>query len=418
MGSAAPGNPTRVTSREGRKDLSDSEFSTRPRALGTAVAVTVTAALPVWMLGALAVLVRRDLGFSESQLGAAVSVYFAASALSAAPGGRLAERVGAARTMAIAAGVTATALLGIATVAQAWWQLVVFLVLAGLGSAVTHPAANLALSRAMPSDREGTAFGIKQAAVPLATLIGGVAVPVVGTTVGWRWAFAGAAVGAVVLAATVPHERHPSVDDASSAPMRSGDASTGPLVVLATAAGFGVAAASAMTAFWVESATDRGLGVGTAGVWFAVASACGMAARVLWGWQADHRGGHAFRTVAWLLAGGALGLGLVGVAGVSRAVLAVGTVLGFAAGWGWNGLFTFAVVRWNPNAPAAATGITSTGKRAGGVVGPLAFGALVQRASYEAAWWAAAGALVVAAVLVGLGGRLLDRDGAPDGAPR
>ena len=390
-------------------DLSDSEFSSRPRALISAAAVTAIAALPVWMLGAMAVFVRRELEFSETQLGAAVSVYFAASALTSAPGGRLAERIGAGRTMALAAGGTAVSLLGIAVLAQQWWHLVAFLVVAGVASAVTHPAANLALTRAMPAHRKGTAFGIKQAAVPAATLVGGMAVPLVASTVGWRWAFAVAAVGAVVLAVAVPHERHPSHNGRSGGPVRSGDASTKPLVILAAAAGFGVAAAGAMTAFWVEAAVDGGLPVARAGVWFAVASASGMAARVFWGWNADRHDGGNFRLVTWLLVAGAVGFALIGVSG-PRLLLAAGTLLGFAAGWGWNGLYTFAVVACNPNAPAAATGITSAGKRTGGIFGPLAFGAVVHQVSYTAAWLSAAAALVAAAVLVVIGERMLRDD--------
>jgi hypothetical protein len=84
-------------------------------------------------------------------------------------------------------------------------------------------------------------------------------------------------------------------------------------------------------------------------------------------------------------------------------LFALGTMLAFGAGWGWHGLFNFAVVKYNRNAPAAATGITQTGAAAGSAVGPFLFGVILESTSYGTAWLSAgAGALVaVAAILAG-----------------
>jgi predicted MFS family arabinose efflux permease len=61
-------------------------------------------------------------------------------------------------------------------------------------------------------------------------------------------------------------------------------------------------------------------------------------------------------------------------------------VLAFGAGWGWPGLFNFAIVKTNPGAPAAATGITQTGASGGAALGPLIFGLVLQGYGYTAAW--------------------------------
>jgi hypothetical protein len=81
----------------------------------------------------------------------------------------------------------------------------------------------------------------------------------------------------------------------------------------------------------------------------------------------------------------------------------LGTVLAFGAGWGWHGLFNFAVVKYNRNAPAAATGFTQTGAAAGSAAGPFLFGVIVESASYGTAWLSAAAAalVAVAAILAG-----------------
>jgi MFS family permease len=87
-----------------------------------------------------------------------------------------------------------------------------------------------------------------------------------------------------------------------------------------------------------------------------------------------------------------------------------GVLLAFGAGWGWPGLFNFAVVKTNPGAPAAATGITQTGASGGAAFGPLVFGLLVEAASYHVAWLVSGAIALVALVTILIGRRRLLRD--------
>lgn len=391
----------------------NAERATPPLATLAAATVSITlGALPVFLLGALAVFIRDELHFSESRLGAAASLYYLSSALMSIPGGRLAEWLGARRAIAVAATGTALATMGAALFATSWWRLVVCMVLAGMANGTTLPATNLALARGIPSARQGAAFGLKQSAGPLATLVAGAAVPVLGLTVGWRWAFVLAAVAALPLI----------VSGLSSgrtvAGLRAGTHAvpTGPLVVLAGAAACGVIAGSALGAFYVESAVAHGMAAGPAGTLLAIGSMLGVGARVLWGWVGDRLasyggpsvtyGGH-FAVVTALLVCGAVGFALLGTA--NSLVLVAATVLVFCSGWAWPGLFNFAVVRRNAHAPAVASGITGTGQFAGGIVGPVGFGALVERTSYQVAWLSTGASLCLAAVLVYTGNRWLRR---------
>ena len=98
------------------------------------------------------------------------------------------------------------------------------------------------------------------------------------------------------------------------------------------------------------------------------------------------------------------------------AQLLAATILVFATGWSWPSLFSFAVVQRSPEAPAAASGVIGTGQFGGGIVGPLTFGVIVEAASFQAAWSAAAGSLVVAAMLMYVGGRSLEVSIARPGA--
>jgi MFS family permease len=370
-----------------------------------AIAVATAGVLPVFLTGALAVQMRSELDFGEGALGLAVAVFFTTAALASALLGRMVQRIGSHRGMRLAAVVGAISLLGVALLARSWAGLVACLVIGGFANALSHPATNLSLSREVPPERQGLSFGIKQSAIPAATLLSGLAVPTLAVTVGWRWAFAGAAALAVIVALLVPA--------GTSAPRpvkeaRSGDARTAPLILLACGIGLGSTAATPLGAFVVESSVASGLRVETAGLLLALGSAVNITVRILFGHLADGMRSGRLRLVVAML-----GIGVVGFAMLATgmdALLVIGILLAFGAGWGWPGLFNFAVVKTSPGAPAVATGITQTGASAGAALGPLFFGFVVQGTSYTIAW-SVCGALALAAAATILTGRhLLLRD--------
>ncbi|MBA2255152.1 MAG: MFS transporter [Chloroflexi bacterium] len=377
------------------------------RSITGAVVATTVGVLPLFLLGGLAVFVGEELRFGDAELGAAVGAYYLSSAVSSVPAGRLAERIGGDRAMLLGGAASTLALLIVAILARDWAGLLLAMLLGGLGNALAQLGANLALARTVPKHRQGLAFGLKQAAIPVATLLGGLAVPLVGLTVGWRWAFAVAPVLFLVLLSVAPRSGEHPVRRPGS--LRAGDVSLAPLAVLALAAALGSASVNALGAFFVKSAVSSGLDVGSSGLVLAVASVTGIVGRVWSGHRADQREGGHLAQVALLMIVGGMAMGLLVFSEV-HVLLVLGSVVAFGAGWGWNGLFTYAIVRRNPNAPAAATGITQLGLFAGGMVGPLVFGATAEASSFAAAWLGAAVALMVGAVLILVGRRMLLQD--------
>jgi MFS family permease len=93
-----------------------------------------------------------------------------------------------------------------------------------------------------------------------------------------------------------------------------------------------------------------------------------------------------------------------------EALIVPGALLAFAAGWGWPGLFNFAVVKTSPGAPAAATGITQTGASGGAAVGPLVFGLVAEAASYQVAWLVCGAFALGSLVAIVAGRRMILRD--------
>jgi MFS family permease len=376
------------------------------RPLGAAVGAlttTIACSVPVFLVGGLAVQISGDLHFSPAGLGLAVSAYFGATALASVPAGALVERYGSTAIARYGIVLSATSLLAVAALARSLWSLIVILALGAGANALGQLASNTSLSRHVPVRRQGLSFGVKQAAIPVSTLLAGAAVPLVALTLGWRWAFVLAAVGAVAALRLVPSER----DEAKRSRGPAHGRATSALVVIGVAATLAAGAANALGTFLVDSAVARGIAPGLAGLALTLGSLVCVLSRVGGGWQADRLPGRQVGVIAVLLATGALGLALLAVPGT--AALVAGVVLGFGLGWSWPGLMNFAVVRLHPQAPAAATSITQTGVYAGGCIGPLTLGALAATAGYPAMWTAAAVAMVSAAALMVVGSAMLRR---------
>jgi MFS family permease len=384
------------------------------RALVTTGAATTAAVLPIFLVGSQGVQIRRDLGIDEAQLGLVVALAWIAAALGSAPFGRVAQRVGGERTLRAAALGTAAVGAAIAAFADTVAILAVLVAAAGLANAATQPSANLVITRAVPPDRQGLGFAIKQGAIPAATLLGGLAVPVISLQVGWRWTFvigAGLASLAALGMRAIPGEElpvpaapdgrggpaapgatHPSEAEPSSrAPVRD-------LALLAVGVGAGAAAAGGMAQFLVSGAVDAGMEEGHAGLVLTLASVFGLAVRLVMGARADRRGGDHLLTVSRMLLGGAVAMAALAVGAPLAYVLAA--PVAFGAGWAWPGLFNFAIVQRHPDRPAVATGITQTGTYLGAGTGPLVFGWIVDHASYATAWSVTAGWAVLAATAI------------------
>lgn len=369
-----------------------------------AVAIaSVISTMPAFLLGAAAVLIRPDLGIGEATVGGAISLFFATAALTSVAGGRLAERFGAGRTIVVSALGSGLTMIAIAVVPASGPLLFVLLALGGVSHGTTQPATNLALAGATGDGRQAFRFGVKQSAVPLASLFAGISVPLVGSTWGWRWSFGIAGTGACLAALTIAARRRatsPGRPPEMTRRPRSGtpDIGTGPMVALSVAAGLGATAATALPSFLTETAVRSGMSVTGAGWLLAFGSVTGIAARLGVGWMAGAIGGTALRTVASMLIVGAGGYLLI--AAGSTLTVALGTVVAFVLAWGWTGLFHFAVVALNPRTPGASSGIGQAGASAGAAVGPFLFGVVAALTTFRIAWLVATGIALSAGVAI------------------
>ncbi len=366
-----------------------------------ALTTALVGTLPVFLTGALAVQIGQDIRLGPARLGIASGTFFAAAACGSALMGRLAERVGPGRAMRTAASSNAVLLAAIA-IAPSYSVLLVLLLAAGFANALAQVGANLLVARGINPLRQGWSLAIKQAGVPAGTLLGGLAVPVLGVTVGWRWAYVAGSAGAALAARAVPTGVVPAAGRRTSN-AREGDVPLGPLVILAVAVGFAAAANGTLATFLVSAGVEAGLGESAAGLVLTFGATMGITMRLLAGRRADRRGGRHLPVVTLLLGGGAVGYLLLAPGTVPTHL--VGAAIAFGSGWAWPGLFNLAIVRLNPGAPAAATGITQTGVYVGALSGPVLFGLVVDAWGYGPAWTMAAVSSALAALGVLYGRR-------------
>jgi predicted MFS family arabinose efflux permease len=373
------------------------------RGLAAASLGAVATSLSIFLVGALAVQIRPALSLSLKGLGLAVSVYYLAAALAAVPAGRLAEGLGGARTMRAAAAGAGVCLVLVAAVARNLLGLAAILAVAGALDAAMHPAANLFLVRRVAAGRRGLAFGVKQAATPFSVLLGGLAVPALGLTIGWRWAFASAAGFAVVAVWMIPPPRTTLAERRRARDGQQAAVAVAPLVVLAIGFGLSMLSITGLTTFLVTSAVASGLGKGAAGLLVSLAGGMAVAVRIGVGARADRTAvSRHLRLVGGMLFIGAAGYVLLAAGSATRLapLTVMGAVVAYGVGWGWNGLFNMAVSVSHPAAPAKASGITLTGNRLAGIAGPFLFALVVDHTSYMTAWLAAAGAALAAAIVM------------------
>lgn len=366
------------------------------RALKISMAATVICMLPVHLTGVMAVELREQLVFSAAGLGAAAAAFRLSAALTSIYLGRLTDDFGSTTALRLGMAISALSAVGIGIFATSWPVLVAWLFFAGTSQALCQPAANRMLVRRIPLGRRGIAFGLKQAAPPIASMLAGVSVPIIAVNFGWRWTYAIVPVLAI-LAVGPLGRRRPS--DASSNVVST--AETGPqpakstIYVLLVSYALGNSSSAVIPAFYVDAAVQAGTSTVFAGMMLAVGSLVAISVRLSLGLVADRMAGGHLRVCALLLLCGVVGLVLLAVG--SPGVMAVGVVIALGGNWGINGVFWYAVMRAFPHSPGTITGRVAPGGMVGGILGPVAFGVLGDFANYRAAWAVAAAVSVLAA---------------------
>ena len=362
--------------------------------INATVMATVSTVLPGFLIGAMSVQVSAEMGVSEAAYGWGLGSFFGAAMVGSILLGRLSQRIGALSQTTLALGVSAAAQLALAATARSFGAVIGFLVVAGLCNAANQASVNLALAQAQ-LPRLGLAVSIKQSGLPTATLLAGFAVPSLALTVGWRWAYvasAGFALASMAMARVA----------AGSSPVRAAangasrpESSSRDLFGAAAVGAFLAFGAGSLNAWGVGSGVDAGLGEGAAGLFLSLGAATGITLRLVCGWLSDTMRARPFLVGGITAMVGSAGMALLALRSPGFHVAAM--LLAFGGGWIWPVFTNFGIVRANPEAAGAATGVTQMGIYVGVFAGPLFTGWLIEHSGYPLMWLAVAASTVIGA---------------------
>ena len=382
--------------------------------------VTAAANLSPTLVSALAVQIQDDLGIGEAEIGMTVSAFFCVGVVSSALSGRMVERIGPTAALRLAAVAAGAIMVVTGGFGRSWPALIAFVAVAGLANSWAQPGANLYVARGVLSRRQGLALGIQKSGIPTASLLAGLAIPTVGLTVGWSWAFVGGGLFAFGVSLGVPavpgtqsaDEKGPRPEARAPGPVPANgtgrprpDVPLRLLVAVACSTCLAAMGSMALSAFFVLSSVEIGIDEAVAGILLMGGSVVGIASRLAMGAAADRASVSPLYMLTAMFA--VASLAFVGLSTGSEAMLYAAMPFVFATSFAWPGLFHLAMVRSNPSAPGLATGITMTGSFTGAVCGPLLFGLLVEATSYGWAWGFAAITSGAAAAVMAATGHLI-----------
>lgn len=373
------------------------------RAIAASIACLTASVLPGFLAGVLGSDIKEEFGIGDTGLGVTLAVTYALSGVASIHAGELADRMGSRRSLLLAMWVTLVGYLAVAVLAQSFATFLVSMAVAGAGLTLAGPAAKVLVAQHVSAQRHGIAFAVHMSAIPLAPLLAGLTVPVVGGASGWRWAFVGgavlAAVGMLMLPAGHEPARPPPI--AKTASGRFAHVRLAPLFVLGASATLASAAVFSAASFFVVNSESAGISESTAGLLLSATSAGVITARIALGVMADRGRTGDIGTVAALLVASAAGYALM--AADTPGLYALGGQVAIILGWSWPALMVVALVRMNPHAPGLATSFAIGGLNLGAVLGPGSFGAISDAASSSVALTVAAVWTLAAAGLCLLG---------------
>jgi predicted MFS family arabinose efflux permease len=362
----------------------------RPRA--TVAASTLATGLGAYLgfvPGFLAPVLQADLDLSRTALGILVGVFYGATGIGSPVAGRLTDRMGARRAVALDQVLVAVALVAGAAF-PVYPVLIAGAVVAGFGYALTNAGTNLAVAVAVPSRGHGVALATKTAGVPALVAVSAPLAAAAGEAFGWRAVYLATVPVVLAVAAfawwALPDGRSPRPTD-----LAAGVRALPRGFLWFPAAAFCLVAGSQPLYSWTVAYLHEagGLALPLAGTFTACGSIAAVVAMVVVARRSDRAAASSRIPAvvalclvtaageAMLIAGPATGVPMM-VAGVIVATVAQLSAIG---------LMHAAVVAAAPHAVGRASGVTMAGYYVGALVGAPVFGAVVDTTgSYVPAW--------------------------------
>ena len=382
------------------------------RTIGAVGAAHFTSHVLQIALAPLFPLMRDDLGVSYTALGLILSVFYVVSGLAQVAAGVLVDRFGPQRLL-----IAGVALQGGAVAAMGfapgYWALLPLAAAAGIGNSVYHPADLSVLSRRVRPARLGRAFAFHVVAGSLGYAVSPLFAGSVAALAGWRAALVvvggfGVAMALALFLLRRALEVAPQERGAGESSERdAGRLSLArvlalPVVLLAFTYFVLTALAGSGVQGFTPAALMQGYGASFAWAAFAVtASQLGnIGGVVLGGFLAERTARHDLVAIAGMAVAAVLMVGASWSGFAPVVVVALITGAGFAVGATTPSRDVLVRRAAPPDALGRVFGVVYSGFDLGSLVGPLLYGALLDRGSPNLVFAAAGAALLLCSVTV------------------
>ncbi|CCW04386.1 MFS transporter [Bacillus sp. GeD10] len=371
--------------------------------------VTVITSTPVFLPGAANDLIRKDLDLTTSDIGLVFTLYWIGSALGAYTSRRASNTSPVERLINLSLFITAFSLLLMYIYPSI--GLWVGAALGGVAYGYSQPYTNFLIMRKCELKMQGFAFGLKQAAIPAATLLCSLTIPLLAGPIGWRnvfWVIAACALMYAILTALLAGPigwRNVFWVIAACALMYAiltalltWNANTKKraitkerelsinkhLLFLAIAGGCGAMIGNSLGGFLITSLTHGGLSMFMASMVAAAASITNIFVRIFAGIVTDRHPSSSTTILIQMFIVGVFGTGMLMLSLPLTQIL--GAILAYGGGWGWAGLLHYVTGKSYPGNEGQATAISQMGVSTGAAIGPLLFGYLFSNLGPNIAW--------------------------------
>ncbi|WP_242144143.1 MULTISPECIES: MFS transporter [unclassified Bacillus cereus group] len=361
--------------------------------------ITVITSTPVFLIGASNNLIRQDINISTSEIGIILTLYWLGSLLGAFMSRKATIFSSINKQISFSIFITAVSL-----------SLIFFHpkiglwiggILGGTAYGYSQPYTNYLIMRTCDQKIQGFAFGLKQAAIPTATLLCSLAVPILAVPFGWRSLFGMITCVAFIYGGlTLIFSRNIHfTKKANSNPIPPLSPNIH-LIMLGVVGGLGAMIGNSLGGFLIASLTFGGISLVTASLIAAFASITNIVVRISAGIITDHSNYSPSKLLIFMFMVGVLGTLFLTTS--SYFLLLIGSILAFGGGWGWAGLLHYITSIAYPEYEGQATAFSQMGVSFGAALGPLLFGILFSTVGPSTAWaiMSLAGAIAIIIMLI------------------
>jgi len=355
---------------------------------------------PLYFYGALSVQITQGLGYRPSLHGLGATSFYLVAAVFAVSLGRTTDRLDPVITLRLAINMTIISNLGI-TLSNSLVVICASLAIGGLGNALATPGIAQLVQDRIELRKQGLAYGFKQSATGLSTLIGGAAIPFVALDNQWRYVFGLGVLFSLGILLKLRGMSSSKLSDLRKLHKKELKVSrtkakhsySSEVKLISTSFAIGAAVGAGLITYLPLSIAEVGLNSTESSFVLILASSSSLITRFVVLLYMDRTKIDSIRICIGMMFLGSIGL--FGLSTMSKGVITISSLISYAFGWGWIGLITYKMLRISDGNLGSNVGLMQAAAAVGSISGPIALGATYELSGFALMWQISALGLVL-----------------------